>query len=68
MCNSGRPVQILMGRAGIHIRTDLTKFTFPKRNRSEDPFKIDAIVLCQCCDRFVTENALWFMHSVSFKE
>ena len=33
MCNTGRPVQILMGRAGIHIRTDLTKFTFPKRNR-----------------------------------
>ena len=31
-CNTGRPVQILMGRAGIHIRKDLTKFTFPKRN------------------------------------
>ena len=32
MCNTGPPVQILMGRAGIHMRKDLTKFTFPKRN------------------------------------
>lgn len=46
ICNTGRPVQILMGRAGIHIRKDLTKFTLPKRNCQEDHFEIDAVILC----------------------
>ena len=32
MCNTGRPVKILIGRVGIHIRKDLTKFSLPKRS------------------------------------